>query len=152
MAFLSQFEGHWLWFFVATVLLVLEAGLGGQYFRYMAASAAGLLVGALSYFFPYVPLLVQALFFVVFAVGFIWMAMRYVKNRLSDIEQLRQTIETKAYVGRELRLISEIKGGQGSQNIDGIVWQLEGEDCPAGEQVRIIDMAEGRLKVELVTA
>lgn len=150
MEFLSQFDDYWFWFLVATVLLALEALLAGQHFRYLAASIAALAVGALSYFFPYVSFLIQVLFFSVFVAGFVWLAMRYIKNRLFDIEQLRNTIETKAYVGREFKLIGDISDGQGSLNVDGIVWRLEGEDCLAGEQVRIIDMAEGVLMVEPV--
>ena len=137
---------HWLWFGVAMLLLATEALWGG--FRFLGASLGGVAVGVLVHFYPYVHFQVQLLFFLVLAVGFIWLVDSYIKGRTSKIAELEALVRDKAWVGREIKLVNPIVNGRGVISLEDVQWRVEGEDCPAGQMVRIIDMARGLLKVE----
>lgn len=139
---------YWLWFGLAALLLALEAFFGS--FMFLAASVAALTVGGLSHLYPYVGLEIQLLFFVVLATGIIWLTRSWLATRQEKIEKLHATVQNQSYVGRELALVSPISDGYSSINIDGVVWQLRGDDAAAGTAVRVVAMGEGFLQVEKV--
>lgn len=139
---------YWLWFCLAMLLLALEAFFGS--FMFLAASVAALTVGGLSHLYPYVGLEIQLLFFTVLASGTIWLTRSYLAARQEKLQKLQSAVQNQSYVGRELALVSPITDGVSSLNIDGVVWQLRGDDAPAGTQVRIVAMGEGFLQVEKV--
>ena len=146
MELLEQFGFHWVWFGLATILLAIEAMVGS--FRFLAASIGAAIVGGLAHFFPYVSFPVQLLFFVVIAAVLIWISGSYLKERMSKVSRLKEIVATKAYVGQQVKLVGGIRQGHGSIDIDGVVWSVKGRDCPEGSQVKVVDMAEGRLIVE----
>ncbi len=146
--FLEQVELYWIWFGLATLLLGLEV-FGGS-FRFMAASVAALIVGVLSHLFPYVEFSVQLLFFAVIATVAIWLSSFYLNARMKEVNRLREIVAAKAYVGREVALVGGIRNGFGSVHLDDVVWPVNGEDCPAGSQVRVVDMEGAKLIVEPV--
>ncbi len=148
MDYIAAFGFHWFWFAVASLLLIIEVMHGR--FKFMAASIAAVVVGGLSGVYSYVDFAVQGLFFVVLASGFIWLSDSYLKKRTQKIQMQQDILKNRSYVGRVMNLVSGIEGGHSSLNIDGMVWTIQGQDCPAGAQVKIVDMGEGWLKVEAV--
>jgi len=146
MDYIAAFGFHWFWFAVASLLLIIELMHGR--FIFMAASVAAVVVGGLSGVYQYVDFAVQGLFFVVAASGFIWMSRSFLKQRTQKIQQQQDILKNRSYVGRVMNLVSGIKGGHSSLNIDGMVWTIQGQDCPDGSRVKIVDMGEGWLKVE----
>ncbi len=148
MDYLAQFGYHWFWFGLATVLLAIEVVHGR--FMFMAGSFAAAVIGGLSHFFPYVAFEVQLLFFAVAAAGFIWLSRSYLRERMAKIQLQQDILLQRRYVGQVLTLVNPIESGHASQNMDGVVWSLQGKDCPAGSQVKVVDMGEGWLKVEPV--
>lgn len=147
METLEQWVGdYWLWFGLATLLLALEAFFGS--FMFLAASVAALTVGGLSHIYPYVGLEIQVLFFVVLASSMIWLTRSYLEARQEKIDKLQRAVQNQSYVGREFALVNPISDGHSSLNIDGVVWELRGDDAPTGAQVRIVAMGEGFLQVE----
>lgn len=147
METLEQWVGdYWLWFGLATLLLALEAFFGS--FMFLAASVAALTVGGLSHIYPYVGLEIQVLFFVVLASSMIWLTRSYLEARQEKIDKLQRAVQNQGYVGREFALVNPISDGHSSLNIDGVVWELRGDDAPTGTQVRIVAMGEGFLQVE----
>jgi len=148
MDYIAAFGFHWFWFAVASLLLIIEVMHGR--FMFMAASVAAVVVGGLSGVYDYVDFAVQGLFFVVLASGFIWMSGSFLKQRTQRIQAQQDILKNRSYVGRVMNLVSGIEGGHSSLNIDGMVWTIQGQDCPAGAQVKVIDMGEGWLKVEPV--
>lgn len=148
MNLLAQIETYWLWFGLSLALLALEALFGG--FRFMAASLAAVILGGLTYLYAYVGVPAQVLFFVVMSAVFGWIARSIVRERETKISRLQQLYATKAYVGREYILTSPLVDQRGSLEIDDYLWQLKGDDAPVGAQVRVVEMGEGWLRVELV--
>jgi len=146
MDYIEQFGFHWFWFGLGTILLVIEAMHGK--FMFMAASLAAIAVGILSHLFPYVAFPIQILFFGVAAAVFIWMSRIYLRERADKVQQQQELLTQRKYVGRELTLVSPIEKNHATQDVDGMVWTLHGEDLPAGSRVKVVDMGEGWLRVE----
>ncbi len=144
--FLEQVELYWIWFVLAIILLALE--VVGSSFRFMAASVAAVIVGGLSHFFPHVGFPVQLFFFVVIAALSIWLSSFYLNARMKEVNRLREIVASKAYVGREVKLVGGIRNGFGTAHLDNVVWPVNGQDCPAGSQVKIVDMEGSKLIVE----
>ncbi len=151
MELIYQLDMHWVWFGLATVLMLAEA-LFGKQFMFLTVSFSASLLGMLSYLYPYVSILVQLLFFVVVSIGLIWMVRSYLAERQAKIDAHQKLITTRHYVGQELTLVSSIENGRSTQDVDGTLWLLKGEDCAAGSQVKVIDMGNDWLKVEPSTS
>ncbi len=145
-SFVSEYGFHWFWFGVATVLLFLEVVVGR--FMLMAASVGAVIMGALTGMYTYVGFEIQILFFVVLSAGLMWVTRSFLQTRVQQSAQLKDIVENQRYVGREFKLVNPIERGRSSINIDGVVWRIEGNDCPEGSRVRIVAMGEGYLAVE----
>jgi membrane protein implicated in regulation of membrane protease activity len=115
---------------------------------FLPASIAAVVVGLLGQLYPYVSFPIQILFFVVTSGGFIWITRSYLNNRMAKMQQQQKIFEQRSYVGQVLTLVSPIENGHATQDLDGMVWTLHGQDCPAGTPVKVVDMGEGWLKVE----
>ena len=146
--FLSEHGFHWFWLGLATLLLALELMVGRCHM--LAASVAAVVVGALTGLYPYVGFTIQILFFCVLAPGLMWLTYNFLQNRMSQNQALQDIVQNKRYVGRKFSLVNPIENGNSTINIDGVVWQIQGGDTPAGDIVRIVDMGEGVLIVEAV--
>ncbi len=146
MDYITAFGFHWFWFAVASLLLIIEVMHGR--FMFMAASFAAVVVGGLSGVYPDVDFALQGLFFVVLAAGFIWLTRSTLNERMQKIQMQQDILKNRSYVGRVMNLVSGIEDGHSSLNIDGMVWTIQGQDCQAGAQVKIVDMGAGWLKVE----
>lgn len=148
MDYIAAFGFHWFWFAVASLFLIIEVVHGR--FIFMAASFAAVVVGGLSGIYLEMGFEMQCLLFVVLAPGFIWMTLATLKERMQKIQMQQDILKNRSYVGRVMALVSGIENGHSSLNIDGMVWTIQGQDCPAGAQVKIVDMGAGWLKVESV--
>ena len=129
-------------------MLAIEAVHGR--FMFLPASIAAIAVGILSQLYPFVAFQIQILFFGVAAASFIWLTRSYLGDRMARIRQQQTILEQRKHVGRLLTLVSPIENGHATQDLDGMVWTLHGQDCPAGTRVKVVDMGEGWLKVEPV--
>ncbi len=141
---------YWLWFGLAVVLLVLEAFFGG--FMFLATSVAALAVGIVTHYFPYLGLVMQLLIFVMLASGTLMVARSWVVTRQEKIRVLQNSALNQHYMGREFALMHPINNGRSSLNIDGIVWQLHGEDAPAGTKMAVVAVGDGFLEVKKVNS
>lgn len=148
MEYIAEFGFYWFWFGVASLLLIIEV-MHGQ-FMFMAASVAAVAVGVLSSLYQDVGFAVQCMFFAVLTPGFIWLSLSFLKQRTQKIQQQQGVLKNRSYVGNVTSLVSGIENGHSTLNIDGMVWTIQGQDCPAGTRVKVVDMGEGWLKVEAV--
>lgn len=146
MDYIAQFGFHWFWFGVATILLAIEVVHGK--FIFMSASLAAVVIGILSHLYPEVAFQIQFLFFGVTALVFMWLARSYLEARMEKIRHQQEILQQRSYVGRVLTLVSPIENGRTTQNLEGMVWTLQGPDAPAGARVKVVDMGAGWLKVE----
>ncbi len=141
---------YWLWFGLATLLLALATIFGR--FTFLIASVAALMVGSLSYLFPYaVGLEIQGFYFLALSSVMIWLTRSWQNVRQAKIDKMQPNIQSQSYVGREFALASPIINGGSSIRIDDVVWGLRGDDAPAGTTMRVVMMGEGLLQVEKVS-
>jgi len=147
MELISQFGYHWFWFGLASVLLVMEM-LFNRQFMFLCISFTASILGILTYLYDYVDFSIQLLFFVVSSAGLVWLVRSDLAARQARIDHHRRLVESRHYVGKELTLVSAIENGHSTQDLDGTLWLLKGDDCPAGSQVRVVDMGNDWLQVE----
>ena len=88
------------------------------------------------------------LFFAVSASALAWIVRSYLDERQAKIDKHKALVESRHYVGQSLTLISAIENGRSTQDVDGTLWILRGEDCAAGSQVKVVDMGHDWLAVE----
>ena len=150
MEMLQQLDSHWIWFGLSMALLFME--LFGGRFKFLGASVAALIVGGLAQFFPYVGFTVEALFFVVLAAIFVWMGASFHKEQAEKRAHLERVYRDKVYLGNEFVLETPMSNGQGNILLDGVTWQLRGPSCDKGQAVRVVEMGQGMLRVEIVGA
>lgn len=139
-------HGHWLWWIVAGVLLVLELMLPGVFFIWLAIAAA--LVAGLDWAFG-LAWQWELLAFAVLALASVFVGRAVLKRREghdSDAPFLNQ--RHKGYVGRRFTLGEPIVDGRGELTIEDTVWEVLGADAPAGTHVRVTGVDGMKLVVE----
>lgn len=143
---LSQFT-HWHWWILALLLLVLEVFAPGTFFLWLAlaALATGLLL-------LLVPLAweVQLLLFAVLSGVSVIVGRAYLKRRPIETDRPNLNRRGAQYVGRNFTLSEPIVNGYGKIRVDDSTWKIEGADCPAGSQIRVVGVDGVILKVERI--
>lgn len=136
----------WHWWSLGAILLIIELLAPGMFFMWMGESA--FVVGAVLWVFPGMDLEYQVILFSILSVVSIVVFRRFL--RYSPIQSDRPLLNrrTAQYVGRVFTLQEPIVNGRGKIRVDDSTWRVEGEDCPAGARVRVVDAEGIILKVE----
>ena len=142
-------SNYWFWFGVATLLLALEAAFGG--FLFLATSVAALAIGGVSHFYPQLGFPILMLFFMLLASATLYLTSTWVEARQEQNRELQHSALNQHYLGRQFALIDPIHKGYSSLNIDGIIWQLRGDDAPAGTKMSVVSVSDGILDVAKIT-
>ena len=138
----------WHWWTLGAVLLILELVVPGMFFIWMGESA--FVTGAILWLFPNMEPEYQVMIFSALSVLSIAVFRRYLKWRPIESDRPLLNQRTAQYVGRIFTLEEAIINGRGKIRVDDSSWRVEGEDCPAGSKVRVIDAEGVILKVERV--
>lgn len=141
-------SSYWFWFGLATVLLALEAVWGG--FLFLAASVAALVVGGISHFYPQLGFTILLLFFMLLASATLYLTGIWLEGRKEKLRELQSSAANQHYMGRQFVLVTPIRKGRSTINIDGMVWQLRGDDAPLGEQMSVVSVGDGFLEVKKI--
>ena len=144
MEFLETIE-FWHWWVAAVVLIIVEALAPGAIFLWLGVSAA--VVGAILLAAPEMSWEYQVLTFAVLSVGSVigWRAYHKSHPTETDLPTLNRRGEQ--YVGRVITLDDAIVNRVGKVRLDDTSWKVEGEDLPAGSQVKVIGVDGVVLKV-----
>ncbi len=131
--------GVWNWFILGVVLLLIEIIAPGTFMIWLGLSA--ILVGLISLVIDW-PWQFQWLAFAALSIGsiLIWRKLSPKPDRSDPEPVLNRRAE--AFVGRVFTLEKPIVDGFGSVRIGDSVWQIRGDDRPAGTRVRVVS-AEG---------
>lgn len=145
---LEQME-FWHWWVLGIVLIILELFAPGAFFMWLGISAG--VVGLLLYFMPDLTWQTQWIIFSVISVVSViaWRVLANKKPSESDHPTLNRRGEQ--YVGRTFTLTEPISNGIGKIKVDDSMWKIEGEDCPAGSRIKVIQADGAMLKVELLS-
>lgn len=138
---------YWHWLIFAVLLLIVEVVTGTTYFLWMSIAAA--VVGVLLVtFLPTLGWEYQLVTFAVLSVVSVVLWRRYLKHRPTPSDQPRLNRRGEQYVGRTFTLQEPIVNGQGKIRVDDSTWKIEGQDCPAGTQIRVVGAQGVLLQVQ----
>ena len=137
------------WAVVALLLVAAEVMAPGAFMLWLAFAAAALFV--LVWLVPGVPIVLQAVLFVVLGFASI-LAYRKWLQRRQEPESDQPALNRRAaqLVGRIVPLERAIERGTGRVQIADAYWEVSGPDLPAGASVRIVGVDGMALRVEAV--
>lgn len=127
--------GHWHWWILAAVLIILEVFAPGAFFLWLGISAAA--VGGVVYVSPAMGWEYQLLIFSVLSVISIVAWRKYFRATPGDTDQPNLNRRGQQYVGRVFTLQEPIIDGIGKIHVDDSTWKIRGENCAVGTQVEI---------------
>jgi membrane protein implicated in regulation of membrane protease activity len=140
--------GIWTWWIIAAVLLVSELLVMSIFLVWLSVAAltVGLVELAVDLNWQ-----TEVLLFVTLSIVYVLLGRRYMKTRAaSETDQPFLNQRSGSYVGRTVVLLEAIENGRGKVQIDDAIWQVEGEDAPAGSKVRITGVDGMLLRAEPV--
>jgi hypothetical protein len=148
-AFWQNGLDYWHWWALGLALVVVEMAAPGVYFLWLgiAAGVVGFVVLALPELSWQTQVFLFAILSVVSGAMGRWLVMRYPIR--SDEPRLNRRGEQ--YVGRVFTLEQAIVNRQGKIRVDDSTWKIEGTDCPAGTNVRVVGVDGVVLKVQRVS-
>ncbi len=130
---ITQF-GAWLWFALASLLIVLETLVPGVHFLWfgMAAGVVGVLALAVPIGWPW-----QIIAFALISVASVFWVRRYARADAAKSDEPELNVRAAQYIGRNVEVVDAIRNGRGKVRIGDTVWAAEGKDTPQGTEVRV---------------
>ncbi len=127
--------GDSLWWVIGIVLVIGEVVLPGTFLIWFAFAAFGVgLIGVVVDLSGMNQVVVFGLLsFASLSLGYL------MRKRRGDPEVPAFADRTQAYMGKTYKVVEAIENGQGKIQVGDSVWLAEGEDCPVGGSVKVID-------------
>ena len=139
---------YWHWWILAAVLIIVETIVPGQFFLWVGISAA--LVGSLMLFVG-ISIEVQLLLFAVFSIAMVWIWKHYCKLHPKPEAAPSLNEPGNRHVGKVIVLEEAIKDHKGKIKINDVLWNVVGDDCPAGTKVKVVKLENtNTLRVEVI--
>jgi membrane protein implicated in regulation of membrane protease activity len=137
------------WAAVALLLVAAEVMAPGAFMLWLAFAAAAMFV--LAWLFPGMPIVLQAVLFVVLGFSSILAYRKWLQQQKEpENDQPALNRRTAQLVGRIVPLERAIERGTGRVQIADAYWEVSGPDLPAGTSVRIVGADGMTLRVEAV--
>ena len=138
--------GDSLWWVIGIVLVIGEVVLPGTFLIWFAFAAFGVgLIGVVVDLSGMNQVVVFGLLsFASLSLGYL------MRKRQGDPEVLAFADRTQAYMGKTYTVVEAIENGQGKIQVGDSVWLAEGEDCPVGGSVKVIDSRGNVLLIDVV--
>jgi len=138
----------WYWWVVAIFLLGIEMLSPGFFFLWMAVSA--FITGGLLLIIPIISVEMQLFIFAILSMCSVIVWKRYMAKHPIETDHPHLNQGSSQYIGRTFTLIEAIENGKGKIKVNDSRWKVEGEDCPVGTKVKIIDQDGNFFKVEKI--
>ncbi len=139
---------YWHWWVLAVGLIILEIFAPGAIFMWMGIAAG--IVGFILMLFPDISWQVQFVIFSVLSIASIVVWYFYLKKNPTKTDQPTLNRRGHQYVGRTFTLEEAIINNVGKIKVDDSIWKVEGENCDAGAQVKVVGVDGVVLRVECV--
>ena len=138
--------GDSLWWVIGIVLVIGEVVLPGTFLIWFAFAAFGVgLIGVVVDLSGMNQVVVFGLLsFASLSLGYL------MRKRRGDPEVPAFADRTRAYMGKTYTVVEAIENGQGKIQVGDSVWLAEGEDCPIGGSVKVIDSRGNVLLIDVV--
>jgi len=114
--------GHWHWFALAGVLVVIEILAPGVVFLWLGIAAAA--TGVVAWAVPGLGLEIDALIFAVLAVISVWLGRKLWRPQRADTDHPDLNRRGAEHVGRVLPLEGALTAGHGRVRIGDTVWPV----------------------------
>lgn len=137
---------YWHWFVLAALLGTVEILAPGVFFLWLAVAA--LVTGILAFIIPGSGDAFQLISFSLLSMAMVFMAWKYIKKSPAESDQPLLNQRAAQYVGKMCTLDTAIVNGSGRVKLGDATWKVEGEDMPAGTQVRIVGFDGPVFRVE----
>ena len=134
------------WAAIAMLLFAAEALAPGAFMLWLGFAAAAVFLAV--WIIPGIPLVLQALAFVLLGFASIQVYRTWFRGDEKASDQPALNRRTAALVGRVVPLERAIVGGRGRVQIADAYWDVTGPDLPAGTPVRISGGDAMTLQVE----
>lgn len=135
----------WHWWIVAAVLAALETFIPGALAIWFAAAA--LLLGAVLLAVP-IRWELQLVLFGILSIIATMLWWRYERGARDESAQPMLNQRAAQYIGRVFTVDEPIEGGRGKVLVGDSIWLVQGNDAPAGAQVRVVAVKGSVLQVE----
>lgn len=137
--------GDSLWWVIGIVLVIGEVVLPGTFLIWFAFAAFGVgLIGVVVDLSGMNQVVVFGLLsFASLSLGYL------MRKRRGDPEVPAFADRTQAYMGKTYKVVEAIENGQGKIQVGDSVWLAEGEDCPVGGSVKVIDSRGNVLLIDV---
>ena len=137
----------WHWWILAAIFAGIEILAPGVFFIWLGAAAA--LTGIVALVIPSLGWEIEALVFAVLGVVTVvyWRSV-VKKSKGKDDPASMLNRRGDQLIGRTAVLSEAITNGRGKAQVDDTVWRVEGQDLPAGTQIRVTGVDGAVLKVE----
>lgn len=147
-ALLSGIDPMMAWLIIGAVLILLELILPGVYLFWLGVAAIA--VGGLLSLLP-LSFIIQILLFAIFSVIALIIGVKIYKGKDQDIEthHLNQ-VRGAEYIGHIYTLPSDITNNSGRLPLGDSIWNIQGENLPAGTQIRITKVVGNTLHYERI--
>jgi inner membrane protein len=142
------FAGPWFWWVVAGALLIAEMLVPGFFMLWLAVAAALTAIVDMIFHLGWMG---EVFTFALLALLSILASWRFVmnsRNLKSDSPHLNQ--KQNAFIGKTYILSHAISNGSGKIKVEDALWDVDGEDAPAGTRVKVMEVDRMRLRVERV--
>ncbi len=139
---------YWHWWVLAVGLIILEIFAPGAIFMWMGIAAG--IVGFILMLFPELTWQVQFVIFSVLSIASIVVWHSYLKKNPTKTDQPTLNRRGHQYVGRTFTLEEAIVNNVGKIKVDDSIWKVEGDNCDAGSQIKVVDVDGVVLRVEPV--
>jgi membrane protein implicated in regulation of membrane protease activity len=139
----------WHWWAFGAFLLIVELLAPGMFFLWMAEAAV--VTGILLSVFPLLDWQYQLIAFSVLSVASIVLFRKFLKKYPIRTDRPSLNRKTDQYLGRVFTLEHPIVNGLGKIRVDDSTWKIQGQDCPANTNVRVVSAEGVILRVEVLS-
>jgi hypothetical protein len=137
---------YWLWWALGLALVIVEMAAPGVFFLWLGIAAG--LVGFLVLAWPDLSWQTQVFAFAILSIASVGIGRWLIKRYPIHTDEPRLNRRGEQYVGRVFTLEQPIVNSHGKIRVDDSTWKIEGSDCPAGTNVRVVGVDGVVLKVQ----
>jgi len=137
---------HWHWWALGLALVIVEMVAPGVFFLWLGIAAG--IVGFLVLAMPELSWQAQVFAFAMLSMASVAIGRWLIKRYPIGTDEPRLNRRGEQYIDRVFTLDQPIVNGHGKIRVDDSTWKIEGSDCPAGANVRVIGVDGVVLKIQ----
>lgn len=138
----------WHWWILGVVFLLLELGVPGAYFLWLAISAG--IIGVMLWIMPTLSLVYQLLLFSIISVASVTLYLRFRSKTQNASGSQVLNRRAEQYIGYIFTLEETLENGQGKIQLGDTIWSIKGPSCSKGTKLKVVSTEGSTLRVEII--